>query len=92
MAKQSTTVRLDEKLRKQVMREARRTGLNFSGLLHLLLGAYAHGEIQIGVTQYPQGYLEALAKEAGELRRLQRAGKTKRYGSSGELFDELSKS
>lgn len=89
MTKQSTSIRLESDLYKVVLKEAKKAGLSFSDVVHMLLRAYAEGNVHIGVTQYPPGYLEALGKEAEELRRLHRAGKVKSYASAKELFDDI---
>lgn len=89
MAKRPTTVRLDDQLHKKVQREAKKMGMTMSGVIHHLLVAFASGEVEIGVTQYPKGYLEQLEKEADELRELRRQGKVKGYRSAKELFDDM---
>lgn len=89
MAKRPTTIRLDDRLRKSAQREAEKIGLTLSGAIHLLLEAFSKGEMEIGVTQYPKGYVEKLHKEMDEMERLQRMGKLKGYGSAKELFDDI---
>lgn len=91
MSKHPTTIRLDPDLYKKVVREAEKSGLSFSVVVQMLLQAFIQGEVRIGVTQYPKGYLETLAKEADELRENNRKGKVKRYSSSKELFDDILK-
>jgi hypothetical protein len=89
MAKKPTTIRLDTRLHKEVVRRARKEGLNFSGVVHLLLLAFTQGDLQIGVTQYPKKYIEAIEKESEELSRRYRQGRVKGYGSAKELFDDI---
>lgn len=89
MPKQPTTIRLEKRLRQEVLREARKAGLDFSGVVHLLLLAFVRGDVRIGVTSYPPEYLETLGNEADQLRSLQRKGKAKRYTSSKKLFDAI---
>src|SRR4051812_43420540 len=89
MSKLTTTVRLDPRLRKAVLKEAEKAGLSFSAILNLLLHAYAEGAIQVGVTQYPKAYLDQLGKEAEELSRLHKQGKVKGYTSAKALFDDI---
>ncbi len=89
MSKQPTTVRLDSHLYKQASQEARKAGLTFSSVVHLLLRAFTEGTLQIGVTQYPERYVKELEKESEELSRSYRKGKTKSYASSKELFDDI---
>lgn len=92
MAKQAvTTVRLDERLRKKVMREAKKAGLNFSDVVQMLLAAFAEGSVHIGVTRYPPGYIEKLEKEADEADRLLRSGKAKTYASAKEMLADILK-
>lgn len=91
MSKHPTTVRLDPTLYKKVISEAKKTGLNFSSVVHVLLQAFVQGTVFIGVTQYPQGYLQTLEKESFELSRLYRKGKAKGFSSSKELFDDILK-
>ena len=89
MSKHPTTVRLDPQLYKQVLHDAHKAGLSFSSVVHLLLTAFTEGTVQIGVTQYPKGYLKALEKESAELGRLSRRGKAKGYASSKQMFDDI---
>ncbi len=91
MSKHPTTVRLDPVLYKKVIVEAKKTGLNFSGVVHLLLQAFVRGTVHIGVTQYPEKYIEALEAESEELSRLYKARKVKGYNSSQELFGDILK-
>ena len=89
MMKQTTTIRLEPRFRKAILREAKKTGLNFSDIVNLLLRAFVNGTVQIGVTQYPKGYIEKLHKEADALDRAYRKGKVRSYGSGKELFDDI---
>jgi hypothetical protein len=89
MTKNPTTIRLDPQLYKQTLREAKKVGLTFSGVVHLLLRAFTEGSVHIGVTQYPKGYLETLEKESNELSRLYRQGKVKGYTSAKEMFADI---
>ena len=89
MNKSVTTIRLQPDVRKAVVREAKKWGLSFTDIVNILLRAYLHGSVQIGVTDYPKWYLDKIHKEADELRRLSRQGKAKTYASAKELFDEL---
>ena len=91
MAKKPTTIRLDTRLHKAAVRQAHKEGLDFSGAVHLLLLAFTQGDVHIGVSQYPPGYLETLEKESKELSRLYRKGKVKSYPSSKALFDDILK-
>lgn len=89
MSKYPTTIRLDEQLYKRTLREARKSGLSFSGVVHLLLQAFSEGNLHIGVVQYPVRYLESLEREAVNLRRAHRKGKARAYTSSKALFDDI---
>lgn len=89
MSKQPTTIRLDPALYREAMRIARKTGLTFSGVIHLLLRAFVQGTVHIGVIQYPEDYLESLEKESAELSRLYRKGKAKGYASAKELLGDI---
>lgn len=89
MVKQTTTIRLEPRFRKAILREAKKAGLNFSGIVYLLLRAFLDGTVHIGVTQYPQGYIEKLNKDADALDRAYRKGKVRSYGSGKELFDDI---
>jgi len=91
MAKHPTTIRLDPRFRLKVDREAKKAGLTFTTVVHLLLNAFIEGDVHIGVTQYPKGYLQALEKESADLSREYRTGKAKGYRSSKELFDAILK-
>ena len=89
MVKQTTTIRLDACFRKAIVREAKKAGLNFSDIVNLLLRAFVDGTVQIGVTQYPKGYIEQLHKEADALRKAHRGGKVKGYSTAKEMFDDI---
>ena len=89
MAKQTTTIRLDARFRKAIVREAKKAGLNFSDIVNLLLRAFVDGTVQIGVTQYPKGYIEKLHKEADALNNAFRKGKVRSYASGKELFNDI---
>ncbi|MDO8648547.1 MAG: hypothetical protein Q7R81_02070 [Candidatus Peregrinibacteria bacterium] len=89
MAKHPTTIRLDSALYKEVLREARKTGLSFSGVVQLLLHAFAEGTIHIGVSQHTEAYVRTLEKESAALSRLYKAGKVKGYTNSKELFRDI---
>lgn len=91
MSKHPTTVRLDPALYKSVISEAKKAGLNFSSVVHLLLRAFVQGTVHIGVSQYPKGYLQTLEQESAELSRLYQKGKLKGYSSSKELFGDILK-
>lgn len=89
MPKHPTTIRLDPALYKEVIREARKAGLNFSNVIHLLLLAFVRGTVYIGVNQYPEGYLSTLERESEELGNLYRKRKAKSYASSKALFNAI---
>ena len=89
MVKQTTTIRLEPRFRKAIIREAKKAGLNFSDIVYLLLRAFLEGSVHIGVTQYPKGYIETLNKEADSLDRAYRKGKVRSYHSGKELFDDI---
>ena len=89
MAKDVTTIRLDSALRKAILREAKKAGLSFSDIAQLLFRAFVDGTVQIGVTQYPKGYIEKLHKEADALDRAFRKGKVRSYSYGKELFDDI---
>ena len=89
MAKHPTTIRLDQNLHRKVSQEAERHGLNFSNIVHLLLQAYVEGSVQIGVTQYPKGYLETLEKESAAIEKRYTKGKTKGYSSGKMLLGDI---
>ena len=91
MSKRSTTIRLEPTLQKGVLREAKKAGLTFSGVVHFLLQAFVDGDVHIGVTQLPKAYLRKISKEADALRLANRKGETKRFASSKELFDDILK-
>ncbi len=89
MAKHTTSIRLDDDLRKKVLRQAKKDGLTLTDVVHFLLAAFARGEMQIGVTQYPKEFLDKLHKDAEDLRKLSRAGKVKRYTSGAEMIADI---
>ena len=91
MPKHPTTIRLDPALYKEVIREARKVGLNFSNVVHLLLLAFIQGTVYIGVNQYPEEYLRTIERESEELGHLYRKKKVNGYTSSKSLFDAILK-
>ena len=88
VSKQPTTVRIDRRLHEEALREARKTGLTFSGIIHLLLSAYVDGTVNVGVTQYPAEYLHSLQKESAALSGRYRKGTVKGYASPKAMFDD----
>ena len=91
MVKQTTTIRLEPQFRREILRQAKKAGLNFSSIVQLLLQAFLDGTVHIGVTQHPQRYIDVIDKEADVLRIANRRGKVRRYSSSKELFDDILK-
>lgn len=91
MPKDVTTIRLQPALRKAVFREMKKSGMSFSGIVQLLLRALVDGTVQIGVTQYPKGYIEKLHKEADALDKAYSKGEVRSYGSGKELLDDILK-
>lgn len=89
MPKHPTTIRLDAALYKEALHEIKKTGLSFSDVVHLLLRAFVQGTVHIGVSQYPEGYVQTLEKESAELSRLYRKGKAKGYATGKELVDDM---
>ncbi len=89
MTKHLTTIRLDERLKKGVQKKAKKYGLTFSDIVHLLLDAFVTGEVEVGVTKYPIKYLKQINKEIDEMDRLRRAGKLKSYASAKEMFKAI---
>lgn len=89
MVKQTTTIRLEPRFRKEILREAKKAGLSFSSIVQLLLQAFLDGTVHIGVTQHSERYIENIGKEADALRRANRQGKVRRYSSSKELFNDI---
>ena len=87
--KHPTTIRLDMNLYKDVKQQARKVGMSFSSVVHMLLLAFTDGSVKIGVSQYPKGYLEALTRESDELSLLARKGKVKGFSSSKKMFEAL---
>ncbi len=88
MSKHPTTIRLEQNLYKEVILKAQKAGLSFSGVIHLLLHAFANGTVHIGVTQYPDKYLRTLEKESAEMSYLYKEGKVKGYASAKALFSD----
>jgi addiction module RelB/DinJ family antitoxin len=87
----STTIRLDERLKKEIAKIAKRYGLSFSDIINAALRAIADGDVRIplGAAKYPPGYLEQLDKEVAEMEKLHAQGKLKTYSSAKELFDDI---
>ena len=89
ITKQSTSIRLDSHLHTLVMREAKKSGLSFSGVVHLLLQAFVQGNVRVGVFQHSDSSLRNLEKESQELSDLYRKKKMKGYSSAKELFHDI---
>lgn len=89
MSKQTTTIRLDKNLYKTTIREAKKAGLSFNGVVHLLLIAFAKGELEVGVTGYPEKYIRSLEKESAQISQSYKKGKAKGYGSAKKMFDDI---
>ena len=89
MPTNATTVRLDPKLKKAVMKLAQQDGFTLSDLIKMLLRFYSEGALDIGVTHYPKAYATMIKKEARETVRLYRQGKIKGYTSAKEMMDDI---
>jgi antitoxin component of RelBE/YafQ-DinJ toxin-antitoxin module len=89
MSPNATTVRLDPKLKKAVMKLAVEDGFTLTDVIKMLLRFYAEGSVNIGVTRYPKAYADMIKKEASETRRLYRQGKIKGYTSAKEMMDDI---
>ena len=89
MSKQTTTIRLDKTLYNTTLREARKAGLSFSGVVHLLLLAFTKGDVGIRVVQYPGKYMKMLEKESAQLSRSYKKSKAKGYTSSAEMLGDI---
>lgn len=90
-SKTSTTIRIDQQLKRMIMKIAREQGLSFSQVASIALKAIADGvmHISVGVSKYPEWYLNELDKESEEMTKQYEAGKLKTYSSSKELFDDI---
>ncbi|MBI1812998.1 hypothetical protein HY285_04035 [Candidatus Peregrinibacteria bacterium] len=89
MPHHATTVRLDPKLKRAVMKRAKKEGLTFTDVATFLFQSFAVGERKVEMTHYPKVYAEMIQREAREMKRLSREGKLKRFGSVKELFDSI---
>lgn len=89
MAQNATTVRLDPRLKKAVMKLAQADGLTLSDIIKMLLRFYAEGSVNVGVTRYPKAYAAMIRKESRNTVRLLRQGKLKAYSSAKEMFDDI---
>ena len=89
MPTNATTVRLDPKLKKAVMKLAEEDGFTLSDIIKMLLRFYVEGAVTVGVTRYPNSYAAMIKKEAKETMRLYRQGKVKGYASAKEMMDDI---
>ncbi len=89
MSPNATTVRLDPRLKKAVMKLAQEDGLTLSDIVKMLLRFYAEGSVNVGVTRYPKAYATMIKKEARETMRLYRQGKIKGYTSAKIMMEDI---
>lgn len=89
--KSATTIRLDKKLKKQIVDLAKKYGLTFSDIVNMVLRAVADEEIHVGITQYPPGYIAEIEKRAEETYQLYKQGKIKGYTDPDEAMKALLK-
>lgn len=89
MMHNATTVRLDPRLKKAVMKLAQEDGFTLSDIIKMLLRFYAEGSVNIGVTRYPKAYADMIKKEAKQTIRLYRQGKLKGYTSAKTMMDDI---
>ena len=55
----------------------------------MVLKAVTDGEVHVGVTKYPPGYIEQLEHNAEETYRLYKEGKIKGYSSDKEMLSDM---
>lgn len=91
MSPHATTVRLDPKLKKAVLKLAQEDGFTLSDIIKMLLRFYAEGAVDVGITRYPKAYAAMIKKEAKKTARLYRQGKIKGYTSAKTMMDDILK-
>ena len=89
MSPNATTVRLDPKLKKAVMKLAEEDGFTLSDIIKMLLPFYAEGSMHVGVTRYPKAFGEMIKKEDKKTMRLYRQGKLKGYTSAKDMMNNI---
>ena len=89
--KTATTIRLDEKLKKKILRLAKQYGLTFSDIVNIALNEVILRGARIHPTKIPPGYLKELEREAKETCRLYKEGKIKGYTDPDEMMRDMLK-
>jgi antitoxin component of RelBE/YafQ-DinJ toxin-antitoxin module len=91
--KESTTIRLDPRLKKAIDTIAKKHGTTLSQIVQLALQAIANEDLYVvmGVSTYPQSYMDALKAESRETLKQFKAGKLKTFSSAKALFDDVLK-
>lgn len=94
--KRTTTIRMDDKDKKGIVRFAQEHALSFSDVMNMLARALLQKKVFLGVfptppIEYPPGFLEELEKDAEETYRLYKAGKIKGYTNADEAMAALLK-
>ena len=85
----TTTIRLDPKLKRAVMKGAKELGMKFSELTKLLFMSFVERGRSIEETRYPKSYLTMLERESKETRRLYKEGRLKGYSSGIEMIRDI---
>lgn len=85
----STTIRLENSLRKQIEKLARQWGLTFTDMVKIALHEMLHRGAHIHETAYSPGFIEELERTADETHRLYKEGKIKAYDNAEEAIDAL---
>lgn len=87
----STTIRLENTLRKQIEKLAKQWGLTFTDMVKIALHEFLRRGAHIHETTYPPDFIEELERTADETHRLYKEGKIKAYDDAEEAIDALHK-
>ena len=89
--KTATTIRLDKKLKGQILALAKKYGLTFTDIVNIALSEILTRGARITPTEYPPGYIEEIERGAEETYRLYKEGKTKGYTDADEMMSDMLK-
>ncbi|HLD08238.1 MAG TPA: hypothetical protein VJB60_04190, partial [Candidatus Peribacterales bacterium] len=85
----ATTIRIEDKLRRQIEKLAKQWGLTFTDMVKIALHEMLHRGAHIQETTYPPGFIEELERTADETHRLYKEGIIKAYDNADEAIDAL---
>lgn len=82
----TTTIRLDDGIKKRALAIAKKYGLTFTDIVSLALGEMFRRGARIPPVEYSEEFMEELWRDADEAQRLYKEGKIKGYDNPKEAI------